>query len=177
MSYATTADVKARAGTLAKAWSNDSDVSDGDLERFVDQTSDELDAAIGGIGYTVPITDTVAVGALVGPNADFALLLAIDATWPGSTGEVQELRTMVASRCQAYSDAIRDKTLAALLYLGATSAGAAEGGASNYWTNDAVNYSYWSRFAERLSPQRYGFADPHGVPVEAGPEFVRNMRL
>lgn len=178
MAYATISDLKARAGALSVAWGSDTAPGDGDLERFIDQTAAELDAAIGALGYSLPISDTLAIDALVGVNADMALLLGIDATWPGSSGDVHDLREQVADRVLAYRDSITNNSLSALLYLGQTASAQAESGASNYWSKDAALDYYVVWWDERVGrmPRTYGL-DPWGVPVTQGPEFARGMRL
>lgn len=178
ISYAEVQDVKSRAGVLSKAWSANSTPGDGDLEMFAQQVSDEMDARVGAAGFSVPVTDDIALRALVGVAADKALLLAIDATWPGSTGDVKDLRDMILARVQAYDLAMQEGELAALLYLGATSAGAEQGGAANYWTEDAMQYEYWDRFATQVyGYPRWSLTDPFGVPAGQGPRFSRTMRL
>lgn len=176
--YAQLADLKARAGVLAKAWPNP-DVDDASLDTFLEQTAGELDAALGAAGFAVPVTDPVAVEALVSPNADMALLLAIDATWPGGSGDVAALRQEVLERVQAYAQAVQDKDLPALLYLGAQQAAEAYGGASNFWSEDGSTYEWWSRWAYRYAGWTGSVhaIDPWGVPVSAGPAFTKGMRL
>ena len=175
MAYATVPDVKSRAGVLAKAWGQDTQPGDTDLARFLDITAGEVDAFIGAQGYGVPITDEIAVGSLVGVNADEALLLAIDATWPGGKGGVADLRAQVWERVQAYRQAAQDGDIAAVLYLGAQSA--TEGGASNYWENDARNYQYpW--WAGRVGGWAFVMSvDPYGLPLTEGPRFTRTDRF
>lgn len=184
MSYAGLPDLLARAGKLRDAWDEDTDPSTTDLSAFLQTTSDELDARIGAYGFTLPVTDTVAQAALVGVNADFALLLAISSTWPGNGGPqaAKDLADQVQKRVDEYQAALDSGSLPALLYLGALGSGgtdtdASGSGAASFWTHDGVDYTYewWS---ERLGGwTRNIWSDPWGVPRAVGPEFKKGMAL
>lgn len=86
MPYAEVAHVKARAGFIGGAWGESTDVTTADLGHFLISVSDEIDAAIAGLGQSTPAADSVAAKALLGLNADGALLLALDATFPAAEG-------------------------------------------------------------------------------------------
>lgn len=175
-SYATLADVKARAGAVAQAWYDDSDPSNTDVERLIDQVAGELNAYIAGAGYSPDSLDSTAKDALTGINADKALLLAIDATYPGDRSGVTELRASIKARVDAYDTAMQAGDTAALIYLGSTASGAAEGGAADFWTVDGVEDYYWSLYAGRLGGLPW-VTDQFGVAPTQGPAFRKGMRL
>lgn len=175
MAYAQVADVKARAGALGQAWSSDSDPSDTDLERMLEQVSGELDAFIGGAGYDVPIVDPVGAESLVSVNTDKALLLAIDATY-GGAANVRDFRASVQKRVDAYDKAMDKGSLAILVYLGQQAAGSQESGAADFWTVDGTDDYYWSIWASRLGSWPFT-TDQFGIPASQGPAFRKNMRL
>lgn len=184
MSYAGLPDLLARAGMLRDAWDEDTEPSTTDLQAFLQTTSDELDARIGAYGFALPISDPIAQAALVGVNADLALLLALGSTWPGNGGpqQARDLVALVQKRVDGYQTALDDGNLPALLYLanlgsGGTDTEQSGSGASSFWTHDGVDYTYewWS---ERLGGwTRNIWSDPWGVPRAVGPEFKKGMAL
>lgn len=180
MAYAQLADVKGRAGALADAWSQDSRPGDGDLERYLDAAAAELDAYIGSAGFGTPVTDLVAVAALRAVNADKALLVAIDATWPGDPA-VQQLRAAVAARVQAYDNEMASGSLPALLYLAASSADENIEGGDDFWSReglqDYIDSLYGSLYASTSGSGRGWLMDSFGIPRTQQPEFRRGMRL
>lgn len=103
MAYAAVAHVKARAGFLAEAWGETTDVSVTDIQIFLQGVADEIDAAITGLGVSLPAADSLSAKALVGLNADGALLLALDATFPAGEGPAAatELQKSVQRRYEA----------------------------------------------------------------------------
>lgn len=143
MSYATLDTLKSRAGVLARRWDAGSQPGDGDLELYLEDTSAEIDAMVGGMGFSVPVTDPVAAAALSGWNADKALILALAATWPGGSGpqEVKDAIAAVQGRVTAYQTALDKGGLAAIAYLRAQEADAASG-TDNFW-NSEPGYSPW----------------------------------
>lgn len=100
MSYATLPDLRARAGRLASAWDETTEPGDADLETFLQQVGDELDAALALHGVDLPVASTVVSRALVGVNADGALVLAIEATWPGGRGNEETAAILEAARAR-----------------------------------------------------------------------------
>lgn len=176
MSYATIADLKSRAGALGQAWHDNSEPTLTDVERLLDQVAGELDAFFGGSGYSVPLQDPVAQAALVGVNADKALLLAIDATYGGDHANVKELRASVKARVDAYDKAMADGKDDVLLYLGQTSEGAMKGGATDFWTVDGIEDYYWSLYAGRIGSWPW-MTDPFGIPPAQTPAFRKGMRM
>lgn len=177
MAYAEISDVLARAGRLRGAWDESTDPSTSEIEAFLEQAGGELDAAIGSRGYAVPVADAIAQKALIGVNADKALLLAIQATWPGGGGDnVRELLTDVRERVRAYDAAIASGNLAALLYLSATATtGSDPGGGSDFWSREGADYDYWTRFVGYWPA--LAAADPWGIPASQAPQFTPERRL
>jgi hypothetical protein len=174
-SYATLADVKARAGAVGQAWYDTSAPSATDVERLIDQVAGELNAYIAGEGYDTTSLDDTAKNSLTGVNADKALLLALDATYAGDNS-ITELRASVKARVDAYDKAMEVGDMPALLYLSATGAGAQQGGASDFWTVDGVDDYYWSLYAGRLGAWPW-VLDPFGIPPSQSPVFRKGMRL
>lgn len=149
MAYADVAALKGRAGRLAGAWTSTSEPSDADLERFLDAVAAELDAVFASMGFGVPIEDITAAGALEGLNAAAALLIAIDATWPGGAGgaEVAALRDDLRAQVKAAMDAIAAGTYQAVVVLTSGSAGQ---GANNFWSKEPNYGLLTTGFADRL---------------------------
>lgn len=176
MAYATIADVKARAGAVAHAWSDQSDPSSTDVERIIEQVSSDLDMFIGGAGYDVPLADPVAAASLVSINVDKALLIALDATFPGDAANVKDLRASIQKRVDAYDKAIEKGSAPILLYLGQQAAGDYAGGAADFWTTDGTDDYYWSIWASRLGSWPF-VTDQFGIPAAQGPAFRKGERM
>lgn len=172
MSYATIETLKGRAGSLARRWDEGSQPGDADLEIYLSDTAAEIDAMVGGMGFSVPVTDTVAIAALAGWNADKALLLALPATWPGGSGPeaVKDAISAVQARVTAYETALDKGGLAAIQYLRAQEADAAAG-ASNFWDSER-DYSPWIDDIDSGSFIDYG----GGLLIRGptGPEYHKN---
>lgn len=143
MAYADLGDVKARAGALARAWSPASEPSDSDITDFLQQTADEIDALLTARGYTPPAAGTAAAKALLGINADAALVLALEATYPEGAGlasastQIEEAR----ARVTAASKAIVDGTFPAVALL--ESSGSAPS-ASSFWQEEGDTFGVTS---------------------------------
>jgi hypothetical protein len=176
VAYATLADLKARAGALAQAWYDGSDPSDTDIQVLLDQVSDELDVFYGGAGYDVPLQDPIAQRGLVSINADKALLLALDATYPGDASNVKDLRASILARVAVYDAAIATGDAAILMYLGQSAAGQQEAGASDFWTEDGAEDYWWSTWGARLASWPW-MTDQWGIPISQGPGFRKGMSL
>lgn len=84
MAYAEVADVRARAGVLAPAFSQGL-VSDPEIERFLDDAAAEIDALLARHGIGLPLTDQVGIVALRHLNAVGALATALVAKFPGTS--------------------------------------------------------------------------------------------
>lgn len=166
--YADVQDVLARAGVLAGAWDDSTTPGFAEIESFIRTTAREIDAGIGALGYPVPVTDPVAAPSLAGYNADKALLLAIDATWPGSSArdDVANLRTAIQARVDAADKLLTAGDLAAVLVLASEASSTQSGGAADFWSEEGSTYTWWlDRFQNwTLSPSEQ-------------PEFYRGMRL
>jgi hypothetical protein len=97
--YAELADVQARAGRLAPAWTQTSKPGTSDIEIFLAQTAALIDAALGSLGLTLPLDASSPLrGALTGLNADMALVLAIEGSWPGGAGNDETNAILEAAR-------------------------------------------------------------------------------
>lgn len=175
--YATRDDVTARAGVLQDAWGQTTKPSLGDIDTFIAQSQAELDARIASMGFAVPVNDPVAAPALAGIVADKALLLALEATWPGGNGPaaVSDLVTTIKARITAYDDALMAGNLPALLYLASTDAAGQESGASDFWSKDGEEYEQWVVLTG-LWPRSW-MEDPWGVPSSQQPAFRRDERF
>lgn len=84
MAYASPSELRARAGGIGQYWTSGSTrrPNEEDLALFLDQVSDEIDGLIGALGHTLPIS-TAAADALKGTVLDGALVLALEAQFPG----------------------------------------------------------------------------------------------
>lgn len=100
MAYAEVAHMRARAGYLADAWTEESRPSTTDLAVFLSDVSSEIDAALTGLGLDPPDADTTGALALRGINADGALLLALDATFPAGEGPAAATELQKAIRAR-----------------------------------------------------------------------------
>lgn len=169
MSYGTIDTLKSRAGVLARRWDDNSSPSNSDLQAYLDDTAGEIDAMVGGMGFSVPVTDQVAAKSLAGWNADKALVLALAASWPGGSGpeEVRDLLAAVRGRVSAYETALDKGGLAAITYLRAQETDAAAGSA-NFWDAER-DYSAWIDDIDSGAIVDYGA----GILVRSGtgPEY------
>jgi hypothetical protein len=167
MGYADVGDVKGRAGRLASAWDDQTQPSTGDIERFLQDAAGEIDAALAARGLATPLTDERARAALRGWNADAALLVALDGTWPGGTGgaDVDALRTTIKERLTGYWAALASGDLPALALLLVEAEGGA-GNARSFWT-DETSYG------------RYPFGEPEAWTLSPSllPGVKRGMRF
>lgn len=143
MAYATADDVLARLGILAPAFSETSNPSLNDLDSFLDTVAAEIDAGVASRGLGVPLENEPAE-ALVGVNADGALLLAIDARWPGGVGgdEVAALREDVTARFKTAMAAIADGTHPAIVLVSVGDDDSV--GANSFWQEEPDYGLPWS---------------------------------
>jgi hypothetical protein len=153
MAYALVADVKARAGRLASAWSRDTSPGDADLERFLNDEAASLNAAILGRGLTLPEAETDAALSLRGVNADGALLLALSGTFPAGEGPAaaQELIRIVQERLTLAWESIRAGTHPAIVIIEAADVGAPS--ASNFWDEEPDYGQVGIEELEELNPR------------------------
>jgi hypothetical protein len=166
MAYAEVAHMRARAGYLADAWTEESRPSTTDLSVFLEDVAAELNAAIGGLGLDVPDAGSPAALALRGMNADGALLLALDATFPA--GEGPEAATALQAAIRARYDAawalLREGKLAAVAAISADDPEALF--ATDFWTENP-DYGQEPRGVT---------TDPFGCPnVALDPAVYRGM--
>lgn len=110
MAYASLSDVQARAGGIRRAWTATSMPSLDDIQGFLDQAAADLDLLLGARGVSTPLTGDSALS-LVSPNADRALVLALDATYPGggaAPSDVTRLHDDAEARWEATLASLRD---------------------------------------------------------------------
>jgi hypothetical protein len=116
--YADLNSLRARAGRLAAAWTDETDPDAADLERFLAECSATLDLELGGHGIITPVDDPNAMVVLGGMAADGALVMAIEATWPGDRpADVGSLLDGARTRWEAALAGIRDGTNAVVSFL------------------------------------------------------------
>lgn len=130
--------LRARAGRLAGAWTLDTDPDEADLERFLAEASAQLDLELGGQAIETPVTDSNGAKVLSGIAADGALVMALEATWPGGGGrpDVTALRDGAQARWDAALAAIRDGTSALVTFLTTAGGVTAEPAASCFWIQE-----------------------------------------
>lgn len=136
--YASIPHVKARAGHLSRAWGESTEVKDADIGIFLQGVADEIDAAIVGLGVSVPAADSTAAKALAGPNADGALILALDATFPSGEGPAAATALQEAARARytAFWTALMAGRHPATTAPTAEAGETFPGGASDFWTEN-----------------------------------------
>ncbi len=104
MAYATSAQVKARAGRLASPWGSVGVYpADADLTTWLGEKAAEIDAVLAARGYTVPATGAASL-ALESLNAAGALWVALDAAFPEDTGARGDSQSGLAVRAAAYTE-------------------------------------------------------------------------
>jgi cell division protein ZapA (FtsZ GTPase activity inhibitor) len=151
VSYATVDDVQARAGRARIALSQAHAPDNTEIERFLEDVAAELDAKMSALGADVPTTNAVVVAALRGVNADGALILALDATYPSSQSDkaVDRLLDRTERRYRAAMDQIEAGTWPAIQVIVEGGEGA-ETAAADFWSNDPT-YGLSTRSLERWS--------------------------
>ena len=134
MPYADLAAVLGRAGRLAPAWSDASEPNYADIENFLVDVAGEIDAILAARGFDVPAAGA-AEQALVGVNADGALLLALEGTFSGETGPTAAagLVASVGARYRAAMTALEKGTHAAV---SALEAAGGTLGSTDFWTEN-----------------------------------------
>lgn len=161
MSYAETADVQARAGRFAQAWTDTSTPSFDDVERLLRTRAAEIDAGLQGRGIATPVTGT-AGEALRSLNAAGALILLLTASALGQAAEaVSALLDRVQKEWDEGMQAIREGTHPAVSAVEATS------------TEDSTANDFWT---EESGYGLEGWTDPDSNPYLA-PLFERTEIL
>lgn len=133
MAYAGIEDVQARAGGIRRAWTSTSQPSLDEIDGFLDTAAARIDLLLGARGYATPVGGGYAE-ALREPNADRALVLALDATFPGGSApaEVKTLRDAAEARWEEEIAKLEDGTHPVILAL----LGADSPQASSLWTTE-----------------------------------------
>lgn len=148
MSYAELPAVLGRAGAAGGYFTDSSDPDLSDVERFLVQTASEIDVAIAAINVTVPITDAVAVGALEGLNADGALVLALEAAFPGKGQRPDAIGAILEgarARWTAGIAALMSGKAPLCGYLTNLQGASGPGGATAFWIEEPDYGAYGSR--------------------------------
>lgn len=167
MAYAQISDLKARAGVLANSWSSESTPSDSDLADFLDQVAAEVDAVLGWRELGAPAEGT-AGEALLAVNADGALLIALAATYPESSGPSSAAETIQAiqARYDLAMAELVEGTHPAILLL---EAGAVNARATSFWEQEPLYGEFYTD--PNLSPFSPD-ANPHTAPrISRGQSF------
>lgn len=134
MAYADAAAVTARAGRIAAAWDDQSAPSLGDIDLFTQEVGGTIDSALAGRGLTSPAVGSSAALALAGLNADGALVLALEATFPAGVPEnAQALLDGARARYAAGMTAIANGSHAAVKAL---EAGGGSPSATAFWVEE-----------------------------------------
>lgn len=137
MAYASLPHVKSRGGRLAGAWTETSTPGDADIEVFLDQIAGEIDAALAGHGIGLPLDAAgVPARALEGLNADGALVLAIEGSWPGGRGndEVKAIYDSAKARYNTAWTALQSGKHVAVVLAIDTEGEAGAGDGDNFWS-------------------------------------------
>jgi phage gp36-like protein len=111
--YAEVQDVLARAGDVARAWSDATRPSLADIDRYLDDAAFQIDAFLAGRGVEVPATGPAAE-ALREPTALIALRRALAAS-PGAGHP--DLRATVDADVRAFWDSMLDGSAPVLVAL------------------------------------------------------------
>lgn len=162
MAYAVLSDVQARAGALSAAWTAGSKPSTGDITGFLTNVAAEIDGYLGARDLGTPATGPAAA-ALVGVNADGALILALEATFPEGQGVASAGKTLddARARYDAAMQELLDGTHSAVVLL---EAGNVQSRASSFWENEPLYGIFpFDPSLDPLSPD----ANPNTAPSVA----------
>jgi hypothetical protein len=138
--YATVADVLARAGKVAPAWTATSTPGLSDVDLFISRRASEIDATLLGLGYAAPLSG-VPGDALVSLNAAGALLLLLSGTFPNKEGPaaaaslLDEVRTEWRQGMDALRAGTHPSTMAAEQQASETGSSPS---ADDYWSANGV---------------------------------------
>ena len=144
MAYADLNTLLARAGRVAPAWTEETDPDLSDLEVFLANAASEIDAELQARQISLPLAAEPAA-ALAGLNADGALIVALEATFPDARGGlVSGMALLEGARARWDSGlaALRDGTHTVVRWLETTTA--AGQGASSFWDSEAQAYGVYS---------------------------------
>lgn len=138
--YASFGEVMARGGGLLQSVEDEGTVpTTGQIAAWCTQASREADSIIRARGQAVPVEGTAAT-ALIGVVADHALVLAVEARFPGGGQGVDPLLDDARARRDSGWASLRDGTHPVFGELEALADDAGgdsgEGGASSFWTEE-----------------------------------------
>lgn len=149
MAYADRNSVLARAGRLKGAWTDATSPDLPDLDRFLDEVAGEIDLALSGHGIVLPL-DTVASAGMAGMNADGALVLLLEATFPADSGPASAKEILDGARARwlaGMASLITGKN-PVVIY----STTKEQLGASNFWDREPAYPTYTDRWQESWYP-------------------------
>jgi hypothetical protein len=162
LAYAAFTDVQARAGRVAAAFSvTGRRPNQADVESFLDDVASEINARLRSRGFDPALLDKPAELALRGTNADGALVLALEAAFPGGVpADVEKVYTGARDRYNASLGLLESGRHAAFVFVESAS-GSPSG--SSLWSDDPT----------------YGEVDlpPDEQNPNLAPFFSRGMKL
>lgn len=136
MGYASAADVKTRAGMLRGRFGQSGAPDDDEINAVADEISGLVDAKLGALSLSTPVTDSRAVAALRGIVADGTLLTVLPAAYPSDAGAAaaQELISTVQKRFDTAMSALDSgsSSIVALL-LSLVASGVSDAG--DFWSD------------------------------------------
>lgn len=139
--YAAVAHVISRLGPLRQGFGENTEPSLGDIEGFIADESDRVDAIIAARSLPVPLeSESTAALAVRGFVADGATLRALAAKWPGASGNAQvaALRDELAARYRDELSGLRAGQHEAILVLEVGTGQAAAPTAGSFWDEGGV---------------------------------------
>jgi len=150
VAYANLSAVTARAGALARAWTAESAPSFSDIEGFLDDVAAEIDALVAARGLTPPLAGSAAANALRGVNADGALVLALEATYPETSGPSSAAKTLDDAR-RRYEQAVEALTTGTHPAVAVLEASADAPSATSFWQQEP-GYGQQTPTTDDLNP-------------------------
>ncbi len=134
MPYAERQLVLSRAGRLSAAWDENTHPGYPDIDVHLATVAAELDASFAARGIATPYS-AVVQAALEGVNADGALVLMIEGSWPGGKGneETSAIYNAAKARYMGARTAISAGTFEAIVVAVGQAGGGGED-ADNFWS-------------------------------------------
>lgn len=160
MAYAITADVLARAGELAAAFTSTSHPNLDEIDGFCVAESAMIDTLLASRGITTPV-DGDAAEVFRAVAADGALLIALPARFPGGESPnpaVQRLIDVTLARYTSAWKSLGDGTNPTLVGLSETSG--SETGASDFWTEEP-DYNLYGSSSVRSAVAESPYIQPY----------------
>lgn len=150
--YAIYDDVLARAGRARIVFGQANAPNQAEVEGFLDEVAGAIDSRLVALGLDAPTADARARLALRGVNADGALILALDASFPSA--QVDQAADRLLDRTSARYDKamslLESGELAAVAALVNAGAAGASPGAANFWSEEPT-YDIAARVTDRMT--------------------------